>query len=492
MEFEIKVTKKSISAHWFKNVFLVMVAAVTGLMIVACLVIQSRYYSSAATAAAGYAKDFSMLATVKSEDFPAYAKEYVEQFEHKDKVEIQIIDRGGTLLVTSEGFEPMPQDMPDYRQALTSGSGRYTGKNAGGEHIMAETTLLTDFGGGGNGAVRWVISLEAVNRRIFLLCALTVLIGLGFLALAWISGSYFLRSIVRPISEMSKMARRIAMGDFDARMEHAGESEIGELCDAINFMAAELKSAEQLKNDFISSVSHELRTPLTAIRGWGETAKMSVGSDDEIVKKGLDVVLSESERLSSLVEELLDFSRIQSGRLSIEVGLISIKQVLSDAVDMYVELAKQQDIDLTFLPLPNELYVNGDRDKLKQVFINVIDNAIKYNRAGGHVIVSQYEDEGVVLTKINDTGVGIPAQDIDRVKEKFFKSNKKVRGSGIGLAVADEIVKQHNGLLFVESTEGVETTVTVALPVAEIKEEPTEEIIPPTSELEEVQQDEQV
>lgn len=485
MELEIKVKKKSIAMHWFTNVFLVMATVVTVLLVIVCLVIQGQYQENAAAAAEGYCKELSMLSTVKPEDYTFSAKQYVEQFEYKDKIEIQILDKEGTVIVTSNGFEPTSENMPDYRQAQQSGSGRYIGKNASGESIMAGTTILTDFGSGSNGAVRWVISMEPVNRRIFFTCGFCVLIGIGFLALAWISGSYFLRSIVRPVREMSKMARRIAMGDFDARIETKSESEMGELCDAINFMASELKASDQLKNDFISSVSHELRTPLTAIRGWGETAKMSVGSDDEIVKKGLDVVLSESERLSGLVEELLDFSRMQSGRLSIEVGLISVKQVLSDAVNMYDELARQQEIDLTFLPLPNEIYVNGDRDKLKQVFINIIDNAIKYNVKGGHVIVSQYEEEGVVLTKVNDTGVGIPAADLDRVKEKFFKSNKKVRGSGIGLAVADEIVKQHNGLLFLESTEGVETTVTIALPIAEVPKTVTEEIIPPKEETDE-------
>ena len=486
MELEIRVKKNSISAHWFKNVFLVMAAVVTVLLILVCLVVQSRYHSTVASSAQSLVKEFSMLSAAKPDEYFTVAREYVEQFEHKDRVEVQILDQNGNLIATTGGFEPRAEEMPDYKLALQNGSSaRFVGKHAGGEDVMAETTLLSDFGQGSNGAVRWVVSLEAANRRIFLICALCVLVGIGFLALAWISGSYFLRSIVRPVREMSKMARRIAMGDLDARIETESDSEIGELCDAINFMASELKSGEQLKNDFISSVSHELRTPLTAIRGWGETAKMSVGTDDEIVKKGLDVVLAESERLSSLVEELLDFSRIQSGRLSLQVGLISVKSVLSDAVDMYVELARQQNIELTFLPLPNELYVNGDRDKLKQVFINVIDNAIKYNNPGGHVIISQYEDEGVVITKINDSGVGIPAQDLDRVKEKFFKSNKKVRGSGIGLAVADEIVKQHNGLLFIESTEGVETTVTIALPVVNEREEKTEELIPPQSEQEE-------
>lgn len=487
MELELKVTRKSITSRWFLNIFLVVIAAIVVLEVLVCVVVQNRYYTEVYDAAKEYSKGLSLLATCDAADYNDRAKEYVEQFEHKDKLEIQIIDRRGKVIIASNGFEPTAEEMPDYKAAIADGGPvKWVGKNAAGEKIMAETTVLTDFGAGSNGAVRWVVSLMPADRKIFLVCLICALIGLGFLTLCFLSGVYFIRSIVRPVEEVSKMARKIAMGDLDSRIEVHTESEIGQLCDSINFMAGELKAAEQLKNDFISSVSHELRTPLTAIRGWGETAKMSVGMDDEIVKKGLDVVLGESERLSGLVEELLDFSRIQSGRLKIEVGVVDICKILADAVDMYVELAKQQELELTFLPPATPVYVEGDRDRLKQVYINVIDNAIKYTEKGGHVIISQYAEDGAVHTKIGDTGVGIPAQDIDRVKEKFFKSNKKVRGSGIGLAVADEIVKQHNGLLFVESKEGVGTTVTVALPIVELIEEVHEEIIPPAAETEEI------
>ncbi len=488
MELEIKVTRKSISSHWFLNVFLVIAAVVVVLEVIVCLTIQSRYYNSVYDAAREYTTDLTLLATCDSEKFSDTAKEYVEQFEHKDKLEIQIIDRSGRVIIASNGFEPTAQEMPDYKNALADKPSKWIGKNGAGEKVMAETTILTDFGSGSNGAVRWVVSMGPADRKVLLICLICVLVGAGFLALSWLSGIYFIRSIVRPVEEVSKMARKIAMGDFDTRIAVPKESELGQLCDSINFMASELKSAEQMKNDFISSVSHELRTPLTAIRGWGETAKMSVGADDEIVKKGLDVVLGESERLSGLVEELLDFSRIQSGRLKIETGMLDIGKTLSEAVDMYFELAKQQEIELSFFPAPKRVFVEGDRDRLKQVYINIIDNAVKYTEKGGHVIVSQYEEEGVIITKVNDTGVGIPAQDIDRVKEKFFKSNTKVRGSGIGLAVADEIVKQHNGLLFLESKEGEGTTVTVALPaIEEPAKEKVEEIIPPATETREQQ-----
>jgi len=281
--------------------------------------------------------------------------------------------------------------------------------------------------------------------------------------------------------EVTNTARKIAMGDFNARLEVKDNDEIGELCDTINYMAAELERGESMKNDFISSVSHELRTPLTAIRGWGETVKMSIGTDDEIVKRGIDVVLNESQRLSSLVEDLLDFSRMQSGKLTVNMSPINIMDVLYEAVYMYKELAKQQNIEMVYLDQKKTITIMADRDRIKQVFINVIDNAIKYTQKGGQVIVSTAEEEGCIRIVVSDTGVGIAAQDIEHVKEKFYKANKTVRGSGIGLAVADEIVKQHNGLVFLESTEGIGTTVTVVLPITEPKKEKSAVYFPPTA-----------
>ena len=196
-------------------------------------------------------------------------------------------------------------------------------------------------------------------------------------------------------------------------------------------MASELYSAQNLKNDFISSVSHELRTPLTAIRGWGETAKMSVGTDDELVNRGLDVVLNEANRLSGLVEELLDFSRIETGRLQVNTVPINVTKILTESADMYAELARQNGIEFIVTPPSEQLQVLGDGDRLKQVFINVIDNAVKYTESGGQGLIAQATEEGCVRITVTDTCVGIPASDIDRVKEKFYKANKTVRGSGI-------------------------------------------------------------
>lgn len=465
----LKWKVKGVTNRWLINVLSVVVAVVIVVEIILGIFVQTYYNEAARSRANELCQGFSLLATVSAADFPATARQYIENFEHKDKIEIQIIDSNGKIIITSNGFDPGTPEMPDYENALKfeGSTASWIGNSEQGERIMAQTTLLGDYGSGSNGAIRWIISLKGVQSHIFWIIFMCVMIGLGIIVLTAITGLYFIKSIVRPVQEVSNVARKMAMGDFKSRLEVENkDDEIGELCDAINYMASELGQAENLKNSFISSVSHELRTPLTAIRGWGETAKMSLGADDELVSKGLDVILSEADRLSGLVEDLLDFSRMQSGRLSVNMRLINIAVSLREAADMYVEVAKQHNIKMDFI-CPLELSdVMGDPDRLKQVFINVIDNAVKYSNDGGSVLIDCHEEEQCIHIRVSDTGVGIPEQDIDRVKEKFFKSNTTVRGSGIGLAVADEIIKQHNGLLFIESKEGVGTTVTIVLPMA--------------------------
>lgn len=472
-----KLRLDGIVRHWLINILSVVIIVVAVVEVFLGIFIRTYYYNSARSKANELCQGFSLLATASQEDFRTAARQFVENFEAKDQMEVQVINSSGMVLYTSNGFEPSQDPMPDYTAALTAKTHTAwaTSRTQLGESVMAQTTVLGDYGNGSNGAVRWVISLSRVNKNIVTLIVICVLIGLGIILFTAISGLYFVQSIVRPVQKVSDAARKIAMGDFNARIEGGDKDEIGELCDTINYMASELSQSETLKNNFISSVSHELRTPLTAIKGWGETAKMAVGSDDELVKKGLEVVLKESERLTGLVEDLLDFSRMQSGRLSVRKTQIQLPPVVQEAAAMYTEVARKSGLEFTVL-CPAELPpIMGDAGRLKQVFINIIDNAIKYSTAGGHVLVEVHEEEGCLYVKVSDTGVGIPEQDIDRVKEKFFKSNTTVRGSGIGLAVADEIIKQHNGLLFLESKENVGTTVTVVLPEYSPEEKPTEQ-----------------
>ncbi len=481
METVIKV--KGITRRWLVNILFSIIAAVLIVEVALGFFMYSYYCNAARSKADGYARFFTGLSYSTADNFEISAKDYVEKFEHGEQLQVQIIDSAGKVVADTSGFAADTGIMPDYEVAKSSssGEGSYIGKSQADESIMAETFMLNDTGAGRLGAVRWTISMQPVYKRFFVTMLFSGVLGILLIVFASFSGRYFNRSIVLPVKEVSRTARRIAMGDFRSRLEVKEGDEIGELCDTINYMANELSVAEEMKNDFISSVSHELRTPLTAIKGWGETAKMSVGTDNELVEKGISVILSEADRLQGLVEELLDFSRIQSGRLSVNMSKIQIAGIIDEAAEMYDEIARQVGIVVKIVRPYTLPPVLGDINRLKQVFINVIDNAVKYTVKDGFVDIKVTVEEGFIRIIVSDTGVGIPEKDIDRVKEKFFKSNKTIRGSGIGLAVADEILKQHKGLLFLESQENVGTAVTIVLPVAaEEKEPPTEVDIAPS------------
>ncbi len=466
MRLDIKF--KSITYKWFFNIFLVMLLIMCIAAVAFSSLYNSLYTEKIESLATDYSEEFNSLENTTSDTFRETAILMAQDFSFKDKIEVQIIDKNGKVFVSTTGFTTTDSEMPDYIKAKESGElETFKGESDTDESIMAGTVMLYTKDGEELGAYRWVTSMSRANKLMATVLAIIIIICLIILSVTAITGLFFVKSIVNPIRDVSNIARTIAMGNFDSRIEIKKDDEIGELCDAINYMASELHNSESIKNDFISSVSHELRTPLTAIRGWGETAKMSLDSDPELVGRGLDVVLSEADRLSSLVEELLDFSRMQTGRLTLVSQPMNVSLILQESADMYVELAKKQGIELVVSVPQDEITVMGDKNRLKQVFINIIDNAVKYTNAGGQVLVNLDTEEACVRISVTDTGVGIPAEDIDRVKEKFYKANKTVRGSGIGLAVADEIIKQHDGLIFIESTENVGTKVMVVLPIYE-------------------------
>ena len=285
----------------------------------------------------------------------------------------------------------------------------------------------------------------------------------GVLLLLVVTGVYFIRSIIRPIKQISATTRKFAKGDFSVRIDSQSHDEIGDLCASINQMADELSNTENMKNEFISSVSHELRTPLTAIKGWAET--MCMDTDPDTIQRGVHVIVNETERLSEMVEELLDFSRMQSGRFSLQCATMDILAELGDAVLIYEEKARKENIRIIYQEPEMLPFVYGDKNRIRQVFINVIDNAIKYSNPGSTITVSAEEVGNMIQVTVTDNGVGISEADLPHVKTKFFKANHTRRGSGIGLAVADEIISMHGGRLDITSELNVGTNVTITLPV---------------------------
>lgn len=464
---------KGITKRWILNTLLVVVVVV--LFVVFCLsyAVRIYYYHSVSQTLSSASAEFHGVLNDYSSDsltFASTARGYVENFEGKEKMELTAIDAFGNIIITSTGFTPdSTEQMPDYIKAASENLSFYewTGKLSSGENVKAVTRLVKNSDGDTLGAVRCIISLSdidrTVNTAIILFCSFGVLI----ISLVIFSGLYFVRSIVTPVRELSETAKKIAQGDFNTKIEKIHDDEIGDLCDSINNMATELGASERLKNDFISSVSHELRTPLTAIKGWAETMQYCGTVDKETFDKGMDIIVKESSRLTSIVEELLDFSRLQNGRMVLMCEKLDVLAELDEVLYMMKERAISEGKHLLYDKPEIMPPVYGDKNKLRQVFINIIDNALKYTQSEGVVGIQVLDKIDFVHIVVTDTGCGIAPDDLPRVKDKFYKANQNVRGSGIGLAIADEIITLHNGKLDIESGIGVGTTVTISIPVSE-------------------------
>lgn len=465
--------RNGITRRWMLNGLAVVVLLLLIFEIAFMAVTRSLSYQSVRAnlhlRAAAYNQQIDRY--MESEDFKleSSARQLVEQFTDKEKMELQIIGASGHILVSSTGFTPSETNLPDYKEALTSdkSTGIWNGANSNGENVMALSRVVTDSSGKPAGALRYVVSLAQVDRQILMTLLMTLAIGMVIICLVMLSNLVFINSIIRPIAGIGQAARRIALGDYDAHIQKTHDDEIGDLCDTINYMAEEIADAERLKNEFISSISHELRTPLTAIKGWSETLRQGALTDTQLTAQGLDVISNEAERLSGIVEELLDFSRMQSGHMVMRFNRMDLSAELEEVAFLLRDRAAREQVELHYVPLEQPLPpVLGDRDRLRQVFINVLDNAIKYSSNNGLIRMEAADMGSHVQVVISDNGIGIAKEDLANIKTKFYRANKTRSGSGIGLALADEIIRRHNGRLDIDSELGVGTTVTITLPAA--------------------------
>ena len=474
---------QGITKRWFINVASTVIVILLTVSVILILSMKNYYYGVASMALDAYSSDklastFSLYESTYS-GFETAGRAFVENFPDNETMAVWIIDRNGSIILSSSGFQITGNvDMPDYVTALNSehGVGRWTGKLPSGEKIMASTCVYNYPSGVHGGAVRFMISLEAIDSQLFRIIVMVALGCILMFSLLIFSGSLFIRSIVKPVKDIGETAKRIAGGDLEARIDrYPYNDEIGELCSTINDMADKLARSDRLKNDFISTISHELRTPLTAIKGWGETLLQIGDTDAQMTERGMGVIINEASRLNDMVEELLDFSRMSSGRMKMNNERIDILAELDEVVFAFKERAIREGIDLVYnvphLPAP----ASGDASRIKQVFINILDNAMKYTEHGGKIVAfAEMPNPATLIISISDTGAGIPPEDLPHIKEKFYKANSTVRGSGIGLAVADEIIRLHSGEIEVDSVLGEGTTVRITLPIAPPEREQTD------------------
>ena len=393
----------------------------------------------------------------------------VEQFSDKDKYEFMLLDGQGSVIASTSGTSAAGIiSARDFEEAQTSADGYGTAvyTTSTGELVMS-VCCLVPYAAEEISAMRMVTSLSLVRQQLFNTVLLSLLVAGAALGFAVTSGLYFVRSIVVPLGQVERAAADIARGDLGVRLPETDppRDEMDRLRGSINRMAQGLAETEKMKNEFISSVSHELRTPLTSIRGWVETLEALDDPQDANYRKGLDIIHSETGRLYNMVEELLDFSRLQNGGIHMECRPLDLVAELTDALLFCEPRIQQEGLELSYAEPEEMIPVYADPDRLRQVFINVLDNAIKYSAPGGRITVKLWAGEYKAFVEIIDQGRGIPPEDIGSVKSKFVKGSNAVRGSGIGLALVDSIMTALDGTLDLRSTLGRGTVVTLGLPL---------------------------
>ena len=400
------------------------------------------------------------------------AVQSAESFEDKNRIELQFIGSSGRIQVSTSGLTagtyPGTDDILQVLQENKMTPTPYQGRDLEtGEEILAVSCPLT-VNGRVVGVMRLVTSLRTVDRQVMFVVLAIFLIALLCMLLVVFSNLLFINNVVEPVAVVTEAAKRISAGSYGTRIENKYSDELGELVDNINDMSLKISQNEKMKSEFISSVSHELRTPLTAINGWGETILDDGLTDDpEQLRRGIRVIVNESRRLSTMVEELLDFSKMEDGRFTLQIEDVDLQAELEDAIFTYQELFRQDGIALEYHPGDGDLLplIQGDSERLKQVFCNVLDNAAKHGGAGRRITASVNQEGGHQVVRIRDFGPGIPEEELPHVKMKFYKGSSKARGSGIGLAVCEEIVTRHEGYMEVSNAAAGGFQVTIRLPI---------------------------
>ena len=433
----------------------------------------SNYYNSArstlrAKAAAG-ADYFNTYVMTGYKEYYRSATLYAATFDDRDHIELQFLNSSGRVEVTTRGLTAGTYpSTPEVARAVESGTVQdYVGRDeTTGERIIAASSLLK-FNGQVVGVMRYVTAIGNLDRQVFLTVLVVCGVMTAVICLIFLSSSIFINHVVAPVSAVSETAKRISAGSYGIQIPNKYTDEMGVLVDNINDMSLKISQSEKMESEFISSVSHELRTPLTAINGWGETLLEDESGDVQQLRRGVQIILKESRRLTNMVEELLDFSKMTDGRFTLQVEDTDIQAELEDAVYTYRELFRQDGISLEY-GSDKALYdepITGDPERLKQVFCNVLDNAAKHGGSGKRIVVHLTQQEGEYIISIRDFGPGIPEAELPYVKQKFYKGSSRARGSGIGLAVCDEIVRLHGGQFDIANAAGGGAVVTIRLPL---------------------------
>ena len=308
------------------------------------------------------------------------------------------------------------------------------------------------------------------SRNLFIgVAAGTVFLALLFgLVLSW--------SLIGPIRRIGARLAAIASGDFSGHVAVPNRDELGDLGENVNRMNDELRrlyreleSASRHKSEFLANMSHELRTPLNAIIGFSQVLRERMFGDiNEKQEEYLDDILSSGNHLLSLINDVLDLSKVEAGKVELEIGMFSLREAVERGVVMVRERATNDGVRLGLELDPGAVLVEGDERRIRQVIFNLLSNAVKFTPTGGHVDLKSAQVDGEVLVSVADTGPGIAPEDQERIFEEFQQTGVGAgqrEGTGLGLALSKRLVELHGGRIWVDSEPGKGSTFVFTLPL---------------------------
>lgn len=381
--------------------------------------------------------------------------------------QVQMIDKDAQLVYDSIGAINDPvKDYTDVAQALKGKAGFRIGPVPYSDtKVLSVSHPLYSNDKDVIGVLRYSSSLGPAIHSVWTLSRYLLLLTALVMAIAVVVSRMLAKSITRPIEEIQSTAIQLADGQYKKHIVMKRDDELGQLAQSINTLAAEIVRKEQVKNDFISSISHELRTPLTSIKGWAAVLKDTDPTETEVMNEGFEIIEKETDRLSKMVEELLDFSRYISGRITLKKDRFDITSTCEDVWKQMKPRASKENIHLINEINEEVVLLTADEDRLRQVLINLIDNAIKFTDPGGWVLFEARKNFPNYEMIISDNGVGMDENELVLAKEKFYKGKHSNSHSGLGLSIADEIVKLHNGTIQIVSEKSVGTTIRIIIPL---------------------------
>jgi signal transduction histidine kinase len=426
--------------------------------------------------------DATLVGDILSADLIAGRREIIQQetirLAGKLNHGITIFDKNGRVIGTSEedlDLVEAPADQIEVVEAFESGFGQTTRFSDAHDYNLKYVAVRVSHGDEILGVVRFALPLSQFQLEVRTIYMVVLWGALAAVVIALTVAYFVSRSITLPIRQMKETAEQIAKGDFESRVRIKSKDELGELAYSLNTMATELqqkiedlRQMDRIRTDFVANVSHELRTPLTLIKGYTETLQGEAIAETTRAGRFVSIIKDHTDRLGNIVEDLLTLSKLESAKDFLDKEQFDLKALVEDVALGFGHAITKKNQTLKVKSEGEDFIINADRDKIEQVLVNLIDNAVKYTGDSGRIELSVEELDRDMRVTVRDTGIGIAKEHLDRIFERFYRADKarsrKLGGTGLGLSIAKHIVLAHNGRITIESDVGKGTTFTVTLP----------------------------